>query len=200
MPRYNVRDRIGHWVKPRSAEGQHCQHACCRGYREHPKHLPVILPNKTLHRMSDEELASHFDRVSEGSTKEEAKSRDQILHEFERRDRAADRRRATEQRRQERWAKRKEATSAARAARQMEQDAERERVFLQAEEYSRGNWVNRAGARAGITEREILYGPERTFNKYASEEVREYFSTRRRPTRAYFRQQTAESLGASWWS
>jgi hypothetical protein len=68
MARYNVRDMIGHFVKPRRAEGRMCPHACCRGHRVHPDNYPVILPSRLLRRASDYDLAEHFDRVSTGTT------------------------------------------------------------------------------------------------------------------------------------
>lgn len=65
MARYKVRDLIGHFVKPRSAGGKMCPHACCRNKRVHPDNMPVILPSKLLRRASDEDLAAHYDRVRE---------------------------------------------------------------------------------------------------------------------------------------
>ena len=47
---YNVRDLLGHFVKPRAAKGKMCPHACCRNKRVHPGNMPVILPSKLLAR------------------------------------------------------------------------------------------------------------------------------------------------------
>jgi len=33
---YSVRDLLGHFVRPRSARGKMCPHACCRNKRVHP--------------------------------------------------------------------------------------------------------------------------------------------------------------------
>ena len=59
MARYNIRDLIGHFVKPRSAQGKMCPHACCRNRRVHPANMPVILPSRLLGRASDDEPLGH---------------------------------------------------------------------------------------------------------------------------------------------
>lgn|SRR5215469_7208972 len=86
MARYNVRDLIGHWVKPRSAEGRMCPHACCRNKRVHPANMPVILPNGLLRRASDDDLAAHYRDVAHKDTPQAERARAQILHEMDRRD------------------------------------------------------------------------------------------------------------------
>jgi hypothetical protein len=73
---------IGHFVKPRSAAGKMCPHACCRNKRVHPGNYPVVLPSRLLRRASDEDLAEHYERSSDQA------ARDQVLYEMERRDRA----------------------------------------------------------------------------------------------------------------
>jgi hypothetical protein len=67
-----------------------CPHACCRGYRVHPGNYPVILPNKLLRRASDFDLADHYDQVTRGHTAADRRAELQIIHEMERRDRAAE--------------------------------------------------------------------------------------------------------------
>jgi len=90
MAYYNIRDLIGHWVAPRSARGKMCPHACCRGYRVHPGNYPVILPDRLLRRASDFDLADHYDKGTRGHTAADRRAELQIIHEMERRDRAAE--------------------------------------------------------------------------------------------------------------
>lgn len=167
VARYNVRDLIGHYVAPVSARGKMCPHACCRNRRVHPANYPVILPSKLLRKASDDDLADHFKKVSRGTSAADEKATAQILHEMERRDELTERKR-----------RHREAVVSTRAARGMEHAAERERIYLQAEEYTRGNWTNKAGERAGISDREILTGRQAVFDRYASDEAREFFATR----------------------
>lgn len=170
------RDLIGHFITRKQREEQPCTHACCRGYRVHPDNYPTVLPSRTLRRASDADLASHFGKVTGQDTPQAKYAEDQILYEMERRDREG-------QLRRERAAGR----AAARAARRMEVEAETERIFLEAEAYTRGNWTNLKGTARGITDREILLGRESVFARYASEEARDYFTRNPRPTAAYFR-------------
>src|SRR6516165_9227829 len=94
---YDRRDLIGHWIRKQQRQQQPCTHACCRGYRVHPENFPVILPDRTLHRASDEDLAKHYRKVSAGTTSDDRRAELQILHEMERRDRADLARREREQ-------------------------------------------------------------------------------------------------------
>jgi hypothetical protein len=183
--RYDRRDRIGHWVRKQQPARQHCQHACCRGYREHPEHYPVILPKSSLRRAREEDLAAHFAKVSAIDSPEARRSSAQILHEMERRDTEAERKR-----------QRKEAVAGNRIARQLERESEVERVYLEAEAYTRGNWVNARGARLGVSDREILTGRAQVFDRYASEEAREFFRGQGRPTAAYFQGKDTRYSGA----
>jgi len=57
---YNRRDVFKHWIRKEQRADRPCTHACCRGFRPHPEHYPVILPSRTLRRASDENLAQHF--------------------------------------------------------------------------------------------------------------------------------------------
>ena len=84
-----MRDLLGHFVKPRSAKGKMCSHACCRNKRVHPGNMPVILPSKLLRRASDADLAAHYDRV-QGDSRKDERARAQVLHEMERRDNLAE--------------------------------------------------------------------------------------------------------------
>lgn len=182
---YDRRDRIGHWVTRKQQPGQHCQHACCRGYREHPRDYPVILANRQLRSASDDDLARHFTKLAETDTREARRSEAQILHEMDRRDRADTRRQEREQRKRARW----EATQATRAAARMDREAETERIRLEAETATNGYLVNKQGRARGVNPEEILRGRTAVFQRYASDEAREYFRVNPRPTSAYFRGQ-----------
>jgi hypothetical protein len=132
----------------------------------------VVLPRRTLRHASEEDLAQHFAKVSARDTPADRRATAQVLHEMERRDRAE---------------QHKQAVAAGRAARQMEREAEVERIYLEAEAYTRGNWVNPAGQAAGVFDREILTGRQAVFDRYASEEAREFFRSTPRPTAGHFR-------------
>jgi len=173
---YDRRDLIGHWIKAGQRAQRPCTHACCRGYRVHPDNYPVVLPSRTLRRASDADLAAHFRKVTAQDTPQARHAENQILHEMERRD-EDDRRRAA----------RREAAAANRAAARMERESETERLFLEGEAYTKGNWVNVKGRARGIADREILTGRESVFQRYASEEAREFFRYNPRPTAAHFR-------------
>jgi hypothetical protein len=181
---YNRRDLFGHWIMRKQASSRPCTHACCRGFHSHPEHWPVVLPKRKLRGASEDDLAEHFAKVSSGRTEKEQRAAAQILHEMERRDAVAERRRQV-----------REAISVNRSARNMERESERERVYKEAEAYTRGNWVNKAGERLGISDREILTGRQSTFDRYASEEAREFFRSQGRPTVAYFRGQDTTYQG-----
>jgi len=176
MARYNRRDLIGHWIRRQQRKQRPCTHACCRGYRVHPDNYAAILPSRTLRRASDLDLAQHFTKVSQGTTPQDRYAEAQILHKMELRDRVEAERR-----------QRREAVASACVARQLEREAEIERIYLQAEAYTRGYWTNARGAARGISDREILTGREEVFQRYASEEAREYFRQHPRLTGAYFR-------------
>ena len=167
---YNVRDLLGHFVRPRSAKGDMCPHACCRNRRVHPANMPVVLPRRLLRRASDEDLAAHYERVQGDSYREE-RARMQVLHEMQRRD-------------DEAAAKKNRA--AARYSRQLEQADAREASYVAAEEATRGNMVNRKGRARDVNPRTLIYAREDTFQRYASEELKEFYSTRHRPTARSF--------------
>lgn len=176
MARRYRRDLIGHFIRNRQPAQQMCTHACCRGYRVHPKNMPVILPNRLLRTASEDDLAKHYDKVSRGDSEADRRAEAQILHEMERRDEVGHARR-----------RRKAAIAGTRAAQRMEHEAERERIYQQADEYTKGNWVNRRGEARGISADEILTGREAVFQRYASEEARAYFRDHPRPTASMFR-------------
>jgi hypothetical protein len=172
MPPYNRRDLFMHWIRRDQRAGQVCNHACCRGYRPHPEHYPVILPARYLRGATDDALAEHYARCPDARPA----CRDQVLHELHRRDVRNERRQAAEDRRSRRWADRR-----------AQRDAEVERTWLAAEAATRGNMLNRRGREAGIDERSLFRGPEKRARKYASEELLNYWEDHPRPTEAYFR-------------
>ena len=174
MARYKVRDLIGHFVKPRSAQGKMCPRACCRNRRVHPDNMPVILPSKLLRRASDEDLAAHYQRV-QGDTPKQERARAQVLHEMERRDReGAERKRRASAREYTRYAQR------------TEREAAVENEFIQAERATNGYMLNRKGLARGISPRSLFTGPEATARRYASDELLDYWQTHGRPTAAMF--------------
>jgi hypothetical protein len=169
---YNRRDLIGHWIRKAQPTQRMCTHACCRGYRVHPKNYPVILPNPLLRKASEDDLAYHYEHA--GSDK----ARAQVLHELDRRDRADTARHERHQEHQRR-------VFARRVAKQEEVD----RIFNDAEAHTRGYMLNAAGREAGISERSLFTGPESRVRRYGSEELKNYFAANPRPTGAYFRGQ-----------
>jgi hypothetical protein len=169
---YNRRDQIGHWVTKEQRTQRPCTHACCRGYRAHPKNYPIILPDRTLRRATDEDLQAHFHRVSRSETPSARKAEAQILHEMARRDREEDKRNAR---------------ATARAARSQEREVEYERIKLDAEARTNGHLVNATGRARGISDAEILTGREDIFHRYATDEARDYFAAHPRPTASHFR-------------
>jgi hypothetical protein len=173
---YNRRDLIGHWIRRDQREQRPCSHACCRGYRVHPANMPVVLPDRTLRRSSDEDLAQHFQALSTVDSPQARRGEAQVMHEMDRRDRADAQRQ-----------RRAEAISANRAARRMERESEAERIRTGAESYTRGYLVTREGQARGVSDEEILTGREAVFIRYATPEAKEYFAEHPRPTGAYYR-------------
>jgi hypothetical protein len=175
MARYNVRDLIGHFVTPRSAQGKMCPHACCRNKRVHPENMPVILPNKLLRRASDEDLAAHYERIH-GNTAKDERARAQVLYEMDRRDR-----REVERRRH------REAIAHGAYARRLDREETVEHAYVTAERDTRGNMLNRKGEARGINPRSLFTGSEARARRYASEELLEHWQEHGRPTAAMFR-------------
>jgi hypothetical protein len=163
---YAIRDMLGHFVRPRSARGDMCPHACCRNKRVHPANMPVVLPRRLLRRASDDDLAAHYERL-QGDSRREERGRAQVLHEMDRRD-------------TEVIAKKNRA--AARYSRQLEEADTREASYVAAEEATRGNMVNRKGRARDVNPRTLIYAREDTFERYASDELKEFYAGRHRPT------------------
>jgi hypothetical protein len=163
---YNIRDLLGHYVKPKSAKGDMCPHACCRNRRVHPANMPVVLPRRLLRRATDDDLAAHYDRV-QGDSRREDRARAQVLHEMDRRDRET---------------AAKKNRSAARYSRQLEEADTREASYVAAEAATRGNMVNRKGRSRDVNPRTLIYARDDTFDRYASDELKEFYTGRHRPT------------------
>lgn len=170
MAFYDVRDLIGHWVKPRSAEGEMCPHACCRGFRPHPDNFPVILSARQLRGSSERQLVYHL-RKHGGSDRAVR----QVVGELDRRENVT-----------RRAARARERARGRRASADAEFRAHLENEWARAEEQTRGYMLNRAGQRAGVDERSLFTGPESRVRKYASEELRRYFEGHPRVSRAEF--------------
>lgn len=135
MP-YNRRDQLKHWVRKSQRADRPCTHACCRGYRVHPRNYPVVLASPTLRRASDEDLAAHFTALSVLEGDEARRGEARILYEMERRDQADERAR-----------RRREAILANRAAARMERESESQRIRLEAEARTQGYLVSAEGPR-----------------------------------------------------
>lgn len=180
---YNRRDQIGHWIRTDQPARRKCTHACCRGYRAHPDNWPVIPARRQLRGASDEKLAAHYAKVSADDSAEARGAELQLIHEMERRDRAE----VARLERQQRKERHRQAVADTRAAQRMEIEAERERIRVASEAATRGYLVNAKGRARGIHPDEILTGRQAVFDRYASDEARDYFATTPRPTAAYFR-------------
>jgi len=158
------RDQIGHWVTPPSMRGHPCPHACCKNRQAHPDKLPVRLDRDYLRSLSEEdiekELARYY-RYRDDSPRGEAGFR-AVAAEVDRRDA----RRAAAERR-----------------RQREQDYHDEvyREWLAAENGIQGGVLLN---KKGINERSLFTGPQSRVDQYASDELKEWFASHPRPTRA----------------
>lgn len=160
MAYYNRRDLFSHWVRKDEPANRPCQHACCRGMRAHPEGYPVVKRRAYYRHVSDEELFATFGRHGSESPRDE-KIRAQVLAEAQRRDVRAERR---------------EQAARRRSGRVAERQAERDRVFAEAETATVGYMLNRRGREAGIDPRTLFYASsERQRKKYASEELLDYF-------------------------
>ncbi len=169
--RYNVRDQLGHYVKPEGMADHPCPHRCCTGKRVHPRNLPVKLDRSYLRTLSGPELETELGQyVNYSDTHEEGLR--QVIAEL-------DRREDIERNAVARKARAKER----RQAREQEFRDEVYRNWLLAENETNGNMLNKAGRAAGIDDRSLFTGPESRVAKYASPELLEFFDTHPRPTR-----------------
>lgn len=164
MRYYNTRDILGHFVRPKSAKGDLCQHSCCMGRRPHPERFPLILPPRMLKQASDDELAEHYGRHHDCP-----KCQRQIVRELDRRDRVIAARKATGARNRARGEFRR---------------AEVDRELLAAEAATNGYMVNKHGRSLGIGERSLFSGSEERAHRYATPELKAYWADHPRPTAA----------------
>jgi hypothetical protein len=82
---YNVRDNRGHYVKPKTARGHLCHHACCNGTRVHPEHLPVKISRSYLRTLTGPQLERELGAYSRFSDSHEEGFL-QVLAEVDRRE------------------------------------------------------------------------------------------------------------------
>ncbi|MDB4872808.1 MAG: hypothetical protein JWL97_3812 [Gemmatimonadales bacterium] len=171
MAYYNVRDLLGHFVRGKGH--RKCPHKCCQGRRPHPADVP-LLPNRDVVRaMSTEQINKLIDWDDDESVLT-------FLAELNRREKQADAKRSAAERRK------------AKAAR------EREEHYLavhnaheQAENETRGHMLSPAGRAAGVHPRTLFTGPRARADKYASEELRNWWDEHGRMTVTDYRRHLA---------
>jgi hypothetical protein len=167
-----ARDQIGHWVAPSSARQKPCPHRCCEWKHPHPANLPVKLNRSYLRSLSQEDLERELIYYQRYSDTHEAGYL-QIIAEDTRREESREKSIARMDRRKQRAAQRRE-----------EWTDEVYRQWLGAENATNGYMLNKAGKAKGIDERRLFTGPESQVDRYASDELKEYFQSHPRPTRA----------------
>lgn len=160
--RYNVRDRLGHWVWPRSYGGKRCPHACCQGKRPHPAGFPVLLNSKQVRNSSDHKLRTEYFRNDRNEL-----ARRQIERELDRRD-AVDRRR--------------EAAAARQASRKLDRGVALEARRRAAERATNGYMVNARGRAIGVSDTRVLTS-RRDAEKYGTDELRAFLDAEARGRR-----------------
>jgi hypothetical protein len=182
VARQTARDQLGHWVAPPSQRGHPCHHSCCQGKRVHPRSLPVKLNREYLRSLSDDELVTELGQYQRYSDSHE-RGFLQILAEAGRREDSA-----------ERATMRKERAREKRQRGNSEYRDEVYRQWFRAENGIQGGvLLNKAGRAAGIDERSLFTGSQRRVDKYASDELKEWFDSHPRMTRAQWdAQQRAE--------
>lgn len=162
---YNVRDLIGHWVKPRSRQGKMCPHACCRNRRVHPDNFPVLLPAELLRRAPEKDLLYHYEHTGND------RARAQVLAEVDRREQSERAR-----------AKGREAARGRAFARQLERRELIDHEIRQAEAATNGYMVNDDGRRRGVTPESLFRGSESRALRYASDDLLRYWEDHPRPS------------------
>jgi hypothetical protein len=177
---YSIRDLLGHFVKvppSRNQDGM-CPHKCCRGKRPHPENWPVLLDRKTLRTASEAELLAHYQREKVG---ESGRAVSQVLGELQRREDAE---------------RAREARKANRATRADEYRAYLENQWTTAEEATRGNMLNKRGRARGMDPRALWTAGTRERERYASDELREWFARNPVVTQREFHGDAAAAAGA----
>lgn len=166
--RYDVRDLLGHWVKPRSKAGQLCPHACCRNRRVHPENFPLILPRELLRRAPEEDLIKHW---QSHRCNMNPRCVNQVIGEIDRREAAG-----------KGAARRREAAAHRAAERRSDRAAIVEAEYQRAESETRGEMVNAAGVRAGVSARSLFTGSEDRALRYSTRELQDYWREHPRPS------------------
>lgn len=174
---YNVRDLLGHFIKPASREEAPCPHACCKGKRPHPRKLPVMLSAAELRKMSDEALYEHYNRPETGKSGRAVRA---ALAEMERREEA----KAAASRR-----------AGARAGKADEYRSYLEHQWTAAEEATRGNMVNARGRVRSVDPR-AFWTDKKLRDRYASDELRAYLDRHPVVSSREFGSDRAQAAGA----
>lgn len=158
-----------HWVTLRPGGHGDYVHVCIGCERGGPKterhhSWPAVLEKDTLRGATDDELQAHF------SHHDNPKTHRQVLGEMKRRDRAA--------------AAKDRATS-----RKFERYEAVETAITAAESGTNGYFVNKKGRSAGISDWELFTGDARKAERYASDELLNWWSTHPRPTARNLKQE-----------
>jgi hypothetical protein len=133
--------------------------------------MPVRLNRDYLRSLNEDELERELISYQRFSDSHE-RGYLQIIAEAQRREEAADRRQRARDRR---------------AQRDSEYRDEVYRQWFRAENGIQGGvLLNKAGIRAGINERSLFSGRQRDVDKYASDELKEWFQSHPRLTRRQF--------------
>lgn len=167
VARQIARDRLGHWVKPPSQQGHPCHHSCCQGKRVHPENMPVRLNRDYLKSLSQDELERELISYQRYSDTHE-RGYLQIIAEAVRREDSAERKERAKDRRQRKTQEYSDLTY---------------REWMLAENRIQGGvLLNRKGIAAGVSDRSLFSGSEARANRYASDELKEYWQAHPRIT------------------
>jgi hypothetical protein len=182
MSLYNVRDLIGHFVRPASRAGKLCPHKCCRGKRIHPRDTPLIANKALLRAMNDDDFVRLLQQIDWTDTRDVQ----DVLAEATRRER----------RQVAAYRRTRDRAERARMER-LDFEIEIEAKFLQAEHATRGDMLSRAGKAAHIDPRTLFYGTQTRARKYASEELNDWFERHGRLTATEYRRGRSRPRDAS---
>ena len=167
-----ARDQLGHWVAPPSERGHPCMHKCCQGKRVHPQNLPVRLDRKYLRSLDDAEVEKELRQYQRYSDTHE-RGFLQVLAEAQRREDAPAKATARKERARDRRQRGNQEYS----------DLTYREWMLAENRIQGGVLLNRAGIRAGISDRSLFSGSQARADRYASDELKEYWLTHPRMTR-----------------
>lgn len=191
LSKQQARDNLSHWVAPPSARGKPCPHKCCQNKHPHPDKIPVKLDRAYLRSLTDQEVERELSTYQRYSDTHE-RGFLQVIAEAQRREDAPRRKAAGQEKARE-----------TRARRESEYRDHVYREWLTAENGIQGAvMLNRKGNAAGIDERSLFTGPQSRVDKYASDELKEWFTSHPRPTRARLlgrREDRRERLEVAMW-